>query len=121
MLLAYCYSAGVMAADCMYRCAAEHRTTHHLVAVWDQFKTPFAAGLTHFAGASAFRACNTSLTRGCVCAAPAPPPNNTALCLRSVLTEFTRRFTEADVAMMLTLLNAIGLQLRSADPAAMKV
>lgn len=41
--------------------------------------------------------------------------------LYSVLAELTRRFTEADVAMMLTLLNAVGLQLRSADPAAMKV
>jgi hypothetical protein len=40
---------------------------------------------------------------------------------RSVLTELTRRFTESDVAMMLTLLNAVGLQLRSADPSAMKV
>lgn len=39
----------------------------------------------------------------------------------SVLAELTRRFTEADVAMMLTLLNAVGLQLRAADPAAMKV
>jgi hypothetical protein len=38
-----------------------------------------------------------------------------------VLVELTRRFTESDVAMMLTLLNAVGLQLRSADPAAMKV
>lgn len=38
-----------------------------------------------------------------------------------MLGELTRRFTEADVAMMLTLLNAVGLQLRSADPAAMKV
>eukprot|EP00882_Tetradesmus_deserticola_P022441 GHRQ01024349.1.p2 GENE.GHRQ01024349.1~~GHRQ01024349.1.p2 ORF type:complete len:112 (+),score=32.61 GHRQ01024349.1:360-695(+) len=57
MLLAYCYSAGMVAADCMY----------------------------------------------------------------SVLGELTRRFAESDVAMMLTLLNAVGLQLRSADPAAMKV
>eukprot|EP00882_Tetradesmus_deserticola_P014563 GHRQ01015491.1.p1 GENE.GHRQ01015491.1~~GHRQ01015491.1.p1 ORF type:complete len:481 (+),score=238.12 GHRQ01015491.1:300-1742(+) len=56
MLLAYCYSAGMVAADCMY----------------------------------------------------------------SVLGELTRRFAESDVAMMLTLLNAVGLQLRSADPAAMK-
>lgn len=40
---------------------------------------------------------------------------------RSVLGELTRRFTESDVAMMLTLLNAVGLQLRSADPSAMKV
>jgi hypothetical protein len=38
-----------------------------------------------------------------------------------VLGELTRRFTEADVAMMLTLLNAVGLQLRADDPAAMKV
>jgi hypothetical protein len=38
-----------------------------------------------------------------------------------VLGELTRRFTEADVAMMLTLLNAVGLQLRSADPSAMMV
>jgi nucleolar MIF4G domain-containing protein 1 len=39
----------------------------------------------------------------------------------SVLGELTRRFAESDVAMMLTLLNAVGLQLRAADPAAMKV
>jgi hypothetical protein len=38
-----------------------------------------------------------------------------------VLGELTRRFAESDVAMMLTLLNAVGLQLRAADPAAMKV
>lgn len=38
----------------------------------------------------------------------------------SVLGELTRRFTESDVAMMLTLLNAVGLQVRSADPIAMK-
>lgn len=38
-----------------------------------------------------------------------------------MLGELTRRFTESDVAMMLTLLNAVGLQLRSADPSAMKV
>ncbi|KAF8061907.1 MRF1 [Scenedesmus sp. PABB004] len=38
----------------------------------------------------------------------------------SVLGELTRRFEEGDVAMMLTLLNAVGLQLRATDPAAMK-
>jgi hypothetical protein len=38
-----------------------------------------------------------------------------------VLGELTRRFAESDVAMMLTLLNAVGLQLRAADPVAMKV
>lgn len=48
---------------------------------------------------------------------PTCPPNLSC----SVLGELTRRFTESDVAMMLTLLNAVGLQLRGADPAAMKV
>lgn len=44
-----------------------------------------------------------------------------AAAANSVMSELTRRFTEADVAMMLTLLNAVGLQLRGADPSSMKV
>jgi hypothetical protein len=42
-------------------------------------------------------------------------------CCYSLLGELTRRFTEDDVALMHTLLQAVGLQLRSSDPARMKV
>jgi hypothetical protein len=107
MLLAYCYSAGVMAADCVYRWVC---LQHHELA-WRSPAARAAAALH----APLSDACSTTTA-----------PCHIALChthapARSVLGELTRRFTEADVAMMLTLLNAVGLQLRSADPAAMKV